>query len=199
MTGLARWQRQVVAGTIPWKGFAIAILTSLTAPLFIVPQQAIAQVSPALTGTEPPQALSSAAPASGETTQSQPLSLLLSLSERRVSLYSGDMLIASYEVAIGREGWSTPTGQFTVFQKQINPAWQHPFTGAVVPPGPENPLGSRWIGFWSDGTNAIGFHGTPDESVIGTAVSHGCVRMRNADVVALYDQVTVDTPVTVVP
>ncbi|MEL6814817.1 MAG: L,D-transpeptidase family protein [Cyanobacteria bacterium J06598_3] len=127
------------------------------------------------------------------------LNLVLSLSDRRVSVYRGDMLVASYAVAVGREGWQTPTGEFTVFQKQIDPAWEHPFTGEVLPPGPDNPLGSRWIGFWSDGTNSIGFHGTPDESVIGSAVSHGCVRMRNEDVLALYEQVGLDTRVRVLP
>lgn len=127
------------------------------------------------------------------------LNLVLSLSDRRVSVYRGEMLVASYAVAVGREGWQTPTGEFTVFQKQADPAWEHPFTGEVVPPGPDNPLGSRWIGFWSDGTNSIGFHGTPDESLIGSAVSHGCVRMRNEDVLALYEQVSFDTPVTVLP
>lgn len=127
------------------------------------------------------------------------LNLVLSLSARRVSVYRGEMLVASYAVAVGREGWNTPTGEFNVFQKQTNPAWEHPFTGEVLPPGPDNPLGARWIGFWSDGTNSIGFHGTPDESVIGSAVSHGCVRMRNEDVLALYEQVGLDTPVTVLP
>ncbi|MEM9087484.1 MAG: L,D-transpeptidase family protein [Cyanobacteria bacterium P01_F01_bin.53] len=127
------------------------------------------------------------------------LNLVLSLSARRVAVYRGEMLVASYAVAVGREGWNTPTGEFNVFQKQTNPAWEHPFTGEVLPPGPDNPLGARWIGFWSDGTNSIGFHGTPDESVIGSAVSHGCVRMRNEDVLALYEQVGLDTPVTVLP
>lgn len=127
------------------------------------------------------------------------LKLELHLSARQLYVYRGETLIANYSVAVGREGWNTPTGEFVVFQKQIDPAWEHPFTGEVVPPGPDNPLGTRWIGFWSDGENSIGFHGTPDESVIGTAVSHGCVRMRNEDVLALYEQVSVNTPVTVLP
>lgn len=127
------------------------------------------------------------------------LKLELHLSERRLAVYRGEMLIANYSVAVGREGWQTPTGEFSVFQKQSDPAWEHPFTGEVIPPGPDNPLGTRWIGFWSDGQNSIGFHGTPDESVIGSAVSHGCVRMRNEDVLALYEQVSVDTPVVVLP
>ncbi|NJM97642.1 MAG: L,D-transpeptidase [Phormidesmis sp. RL_2_1] len=131
--------------------------------------------------------------------QAVALRLVLTLSARQVAVYRGDVLLSRYPVAIGREGWQTPTGEFSVFQKQTDPAWEHPFTGEVIPPGPENPLGTRWIGFWSDGVNAIGFHGTPDESVIGSAVSHGCVRMRNADVMALYEQVGMGTLVTVLP
>lgn len=130
---------------------------------------------------------------------SETLKLELKLSERRLLVYRGELLIANYPVAVGREGWQTPTGEFSVFQKQANPTWEHPFTGELVPPGPGNPLGSRWIGFWSDGENSIGFHGTPDESVIGQAVSHGCVRMRDEDVLALYEQVSMDTLVVVLP
>lgn len=123
--------------------------------------------------------------------------LVLDLSDRRVYLYHGDELIAAYPVAVGRDGWETPTGEFAVFQKVINPVWQHPFTGEVVPPGPDNPLGARWLGFWTDGTNAIGFHGTPHEELIGQAVSHGCVRMRNADIERLFEQVEMGTIVIV--
>jgi lipoprotein-anchoring transpeptidase ErfK/SrfK len=125
--------------------------------------------------------------------------LVLRLDERRLYAYQGDRIVASYPVAVGRDEWETPTGEFTVFQRQQNPAWEHPLTGAIVPPGPENPLGARWIGFWTDGTNSIGFHGTPHEHLIGQAVSHGCVRMHNADVIELYDQVELGTPVVVLP
>lgn len=125
--------------------------------------------------------------------------LVLHLSGRRLYAYQGDREVASYPVAVGRESWETPTGEFTVFQRQQNPAWEHPLTGAVVPPGPDNPLGARWLGFWTDGTNAIGFHGTPHEHLIGEAVSHGCVRMRNADVIELYDRVALGTLVIVLP
>ena len=125
--------------------------------------------------------------------------LVLRLSERRLYVYQGEHEIARYPVAIGRDNWETPTGQFSVFQRQQHPAWQHPFTGAIVPPGPNNPLGARWLGFWTDGTNFIGFHGTPNEQSIGRAISHGCVRLRNADVIELYAQVALGTPVIVVP
>ncbi|MFH7243685.1 MAG: L,D-transpeptidase [Spirulina sp.] len=125
--------------------------------------------------------------------------VVLRLSERRVYLYDGNRLWVSYPVAVGRQGWTTPTGRFVVQRKQADPTWRHPFTGALVPPGPENPLGRHWVGFWSDGNNVIGFHGTPQEDLIGQAVSHGCVRMRNADVAEFFDRVQVGTPVIVEP
>jgi hypothetical protein len=132
---------------------------------------------------------------------SQPLvqQLVLRLQERRVYLYEGDRPVRSYPVAIGRAGWETPTGQFQVIQKMANPIWQHPFNGTIVPAGKDNPLGVRWIGFWTDGDNSIGFHGTPNPELIGQAVSHGCVRMRNEDIVELFDRVTEGTPVRVEP
>lgn len=125
--------------------------------------------------------------------------LEIRLSERRVYIYDQDQVIKSYPVAVGRAGWETPVGNYEVIQMAHDPVWQHPFTGEVVPPGPDNPLGSRWIGFWTDGTNFIGFHGTPNVESVGQAASHGCIRMYDQDVVALFDQVEMGTPVSVVP
>ncbi len=123
--------------------------------------------------------------------------LLLKLHERKLYVYQGDKVIASYPVAVGKKGWETPTGSFQVLQMLRNPSWQNPFNGTVIPAGAENPLGERWIGFWSDGKNTIGFHGTPGENLIGQAVSHGCVRMRNLDVKSLFEKVRVGTTVVV--
>lgn len=125
--------------------------------------------------------------------------LVISLGDRRVYVYDQDQVKTSFPIAIGRGGWETPTGEFQVMQMIRDPRWEHPFTGVIVPAGGTNPLGSRWIGFWSDGTNTIGFHGTPNESSVGQAVSHGCVRMYNRDVQALFEMVAVGTPVTVRP
>ncbi|MGD1701531.1 L,D-transpeptidase [Dapis sp. BLCC M229] len=125
--------------------------------------------------------------------------LVIKLSDRRVYVYQNDKLKTSYPIAIGREGWETPTGTHKVIQKIPNPSWKHPFTGEIIPPGPENPLGERWIGFWTDGTNYIGFHGTPNEETIGQAASHGCVRMLNQDVLALFEKVGIGTTVVVEP
>jgi lipoprotein-anchoring transpeptidase ErfK/SrfK len=139
-------------------------------------------------------------PTSATTTQ-EPVeaivNLVLKLKERRVYVYKGDKPIAKYPVAIGKKGWETPTGEWQVMEKIRNPAWTSFKTGEVFAAGTENPLGSRWIGFWTDGQDVIGFHGTPNVKSIGTAASHGCVRMRNRDVKALFRLVKVGTVVKV--
>jgi lipoprotein-anchoring transpeptidase ErfK/SrfK len=126
------------------------------------------------------------------------INLVLKLKERKVYVYRGDKLIKKYPVAIGKKGWETPIGEWQVMEKIRNPAWTSFKTGEVFPPGVENPLGVRWIGFWTDGQDVIGFHGTPNVKSIGTAASHGCVRMLNRDVRALFPLVKVGTIVKVV-
>lgn len=123
--------------------------------------------------------------------------LVLKLQQRRLYVYQGKQLKASYPVAVGRPGWETPTGQFRVMGMVQNPGWTNPFTRKVMPPGPDNPLGDRWIAFWTDGRNSIGFHGTPDRDSVGQAASHGCVRMLNEDIRELYEMAVLGTPVTV--
>jgi len=125
--------------------------------------------------------------------------LVVDLSDRRVYLYRTTQQIASYPLAVGQRGWETPTGNFKVLQMNRQPRWRHPITGEVIESGPDNPLGDRWIGFWTQGSYQIGFHGTNQESLIGKAISHGCLRMRNQDIKVLYEQVGISTPVTVRP
>ncbi|WP_442946627.1 L,D-transpeptidase [Nostoc sp. 'Lobaria pulmonaria (5183) cyanobiont'] len=123
--------------------------------------------------------------------------VVVDLSDRRTYVYAGDEVIASYPIAVGKKGWETPTGSFQVIHMRHYPIWRHPITGKVFQAGTDSPLGDRWIGFWSDGRNEIGFHGTPDIDLVGTAVSHGCLRMRNSDVRLLYEQVSIGTKVLV--
>lgn len=123
--------------------------------------------------------------------------IVVDLSDAKVYNYWGDQVIASYPVAVGQPGWETPIGSFKVQQKLFNPVWQQPITGDLIRTGPDNPLGSRWIGFWSDGRHRIGFHGTNKEQLVGQPVSHGCLRMRNNDIQSLYEQVTLGTPIVV--
>ena len=123
--------------------------------------------------------------------------LVVDLSNRRVYVYQKGEVIASYPTGIGKKGWETPTGTFQVMHKQHDPVWRHPITGRVFSAGENSPLGDRWIGFLSAKDGEIGFHGTPDETLVGNPVSHGCLRMRNPDVRMLYDQVKIGTIVEV--
>lgn len=126
--------------------------------------------------------------------------LEISLSRRKVTLYRQNTPIKSYPVAVGRKGWETPKGNFQILEMRQNPKWINPLTDEAIAGGdPENPLGRRWIGFWTNGKNWIGLHGTSTPSSIGKAVSHGCVRMHNKDIEELFFKVTPGTPVAVVP
>ncbi|MEM6253985.1 MAG: L,D-transpeptidase [Cyanobacteria bacterium P01_D01_bin.156] len=124
--------------------------------------------------------------------------VMVELSDRKISVYHHDEIIKQYLVAIGQTEWETPEGSFEVIQKSEYPAWQHPITGEIIPAGrKQNPLGSRWIGFLSSKDGEIGFHGTNEESLIGEAISHGCIRMLNEDVEDLYTYLELGTPVIV--
>ncbi|XGW00308.1 MAG: L,D-transpeptidase [Leptolyngbya sp. BL-A-14] len=73
------------------------------------------------------------------------------------------------------------------------------FPGQLLYPEPDNPLGVRWLGLWTDSKTPIAFHGTNQEELRGQAVSHGCLWMRNQDVTAMFDHVSMGTTVVVEP
>lgn len=131
--------------------------------------------------------------------QNQTVYVLLKLDRRKVYVFQGQKLVATFPVAVGRPGFATPTGDFKVFEMIVDPAWQNPKTGEVETPGIDGSLGLRWIGFLELEHGVIGFHGTPNLASIGQAASHGCVRMRNEDVVKLYELVKIGTIVRVEP
>ena len=117
--------------------------------------------------------------------------------------YHNLKLTKTYPIAVGMQGLETPAGLYDVQDKQVNPSWQVPnsswagsLAGQLIPPGPQDPLKARWMGI--DG--GAGIHGIdPSEyGSIGTAGSHGCVRMTIPDVIDLYDRVSVGTPVYIV-
>jgi lipoprotein-anchoring transpeptidase ErfK/SrfK len=126
----------------------------------------------------------------------------LSLSQRQVRILQDNLVLKQYPVAVGKPGWETPVGTFEIKSMVVDPAWKHPFDGHIIPSGdPENPLGRRWIGFWTDGKNWVGFHGTSAamRSSIGNAASHGCVRMLDEDIQAMFQLVAIGIPVVVTP
>jgi lipoprotein-anchoring transpeptidase ErfK/SrfK len=122
--------------------------------------------------------------------------------ENKLFLYEGTRLVRSFSVATGQKIYPTPLGRFQIVVKWKNPTWYPPTQDAwakglkPVPPGPDNPLGTRWMGLSSPG---VGIHGTDDPASIGYSVSHGCIRMQVPDAEWLFDHVNVGTPVFIVP
>lgn len=140
-------------------------------------------------------------------TEPEPTYLVLRLGERRLYLMDGDTRapLESFPIAIGREGHDTPTGRFRVEEMIEHPDYEkidpRDRTRVLkrIPPGPENPLGERWIAFARGEGWTIGIHGTPRPELLGQRVSGGCVRMRNTDVIRIYDRVRLGTTVIVEP
>ena len=104
-----------------------------------------------------------------------------------------------FRVAVGAPSFPTPAGIFHIAEKQVDPWWNPPDApwaagASPVPPGPSNPLGTRWMGLDRDG---IGIHGTPDSGSIGGYASHGCIRMLIHSAEQLFGLVPVGTPVII--
>jgi L,D-transpeptidase ErfK/SrfK len=120
----------------------------------------------------------------------------------RLYLYDGIRLVRVFPVATGQAAWPTPLGQFQIVVKQKNPWWFPPTqdswaAGAKpVPPGPDNPLGTRWMGLSAPG---VGIHGTDEPWSIGHSESHGCIRMQVPSAEWLFNRVQVGTPVFIIP
>jgi lipoprotein-anchoring transpeptidase ErfK/SrfK len=119
----------------------------------------------------------------------------------RLSLYSGMTPWRTFGVATGQSSYPTPSGWFHIVVKARNPWWYPPTSSdwarglQPVPPGPGNPLGTRWMGISAPG---VGIHGTPDAASIGYSASHGCIRMRIPDAEWLFEHVGVGTTVYIV-
>lgn len=128
-----------------------------------------------------------------------PLYITVDRSSFKLKLWENLKLAKTYTVAIGAVGFETPTGQYAIQNKAVDPVWSVPdrewageLAGTTVPGGvAENPLKARWLGIY----DGAGIHGTDATGSLGSAASHGCVRMAISDVVELYDQVPVGTPI----
>jgi lipoprotein-anchoring transpeptidase ErfK/SrfK len=121
---------------------------------------------------------------------------------KELRLYNGTELKRVFRVATGQSSYPTPLGRWEIVNLQRNPWWYPPQTSAwakgkePVPPGPGNPLGTRWMGISAP---LVGIHGTPDAASIGYSASHGCVRMLIPQVEWLFERVEIGTPVFIVP
>ncbi len=127
-----------------------------------------------------------------------PTYITVSQSEYKLRLFKNLKLVKEYPVAVGGGGYYTPTGLHSILDKQVDPTWNVPtsswagdLAGQSIPPGPSNPLKSRWMGIY----DGAGIHGTDDTGSIGSAASHGCIRMLIPDVEELFDRVEVGDPI----
>jgi hypothetical protein len=112
-------------------------------------------------------------------------------------LYDGERFVRTFGVATGQSQYPTPSGLWHIADMQLNPWWRPPDSPWAqglkpIPPGPGNPLGTRWMGLDAAG---VGIHGTPDAASIGYSASHGCIRMHIPDAEWLFMHVTPGTPV----
>jgi len=118
----------------------------------------------------------------------------------RLTLYKGMRFLRSFGVATGQSRYPTPLGRWSVVVRWRNPWWYPPDSDWAkdeepIPPGPGNPLGTRWMGLSASG---VGIHGTPDDASIGYSASHGCIRMHISDAEWLFNHVTIGTTVFIV-
>jgi lipoprotein-anchoring transpeptidase ErfK/SrfK len=121
----------------------------------------------------------------------------INLGEKVLYYYEDGERVAAYPCAPGKSETPTPSGTFTTGAKSVDPTWY--WEGKAIPPGPENGLGTRFISFANAKyPTGYGVHGTNEPESIGTAASHGCVRMYNEDVEALYPMVDAGETVVVV-
>jgi lipoprotein-anchoring transpeptidase ErfK/SrfK len=117
----------------------------------------------------------------------------------RLHFYRRLERVRTYVIAVGQVGFDTPAGLYHIQNKAIDPAWSVPnrawageLAGRVIPGGsPENPIKARWMGIY----DGAGIHGTDETATLGSAASHGCIRMAIPEVEELYEQVPVRTPV----
>ncbi|HVR13819.1 MAG TPA: L,D-transpeptidase family protein, partial [Gaiellaceae bacterium] len=118
----------------------------------------------------------------------------------RLFLYDGSRYRRLFAVATGQSQYPTPLGRFSIVVKWRNPWWYPPDSAWAqgenpIPPGPDNPLGTRWMGLSAPG---VGIHGTPSDASIGYSASHGCIRMHIPQAEWLFNHVEIGTTVFIV-
>ena len=119
--------------------------------------------------------------------------IVVSLQDRRLALLEHGSVAKVYTVAVGRDSSPSPAGTFTIENRVTNPTYYH--DGRIIPPGPENPVGVRWMGLSKKG---YGIHGTNEPKSIGQAASHGCIRMSQPDLEDLFARVRTGDTVEII-
>jgi len=150
----------------------------------------VAWVVPTLVALLTPSALAQNATAP-ESARSK-RQVLVSIPDRKLVVMERGAVLRVFDVAIGADVTPSPTGAFEIANRLMEPTYYH--SGVVILPGDDNPLGPRWVGLNKKG---YGIHGTNAPRSIGKAASHGCIRMRNRDIVQFFAMVNVGDTVEI--
>jgi lipoprotein-anchoring transpeptidase ErfK/SrfK len=118
--------------------------------------------------------------------------VIVSIPDRKLAVVEDGHVLRIFAVSVGAKVSNSPTGEFQIINRVVNPAYYHP--GTVIAPGKDNPVGTRWIGLDKKG---YGIHGTNEPWSIGKAASHGCIRLRNRDVEQLFTMLRVGDTVEI--
>lgn len=118
--------------------------------------------------------------------------ILVSVADRKLALIEDGRVLKIYTVAVGADRSPSPDGEYKIVNRLVKPTYYH--KGKVIPAGPENPLGNRWIGL---NQPHYGIHGTNEPRSIGKAASHGCIRMSKRDLDELFTLVRVGDTVII--
>jgi lipoprotein-anchoring transpeptidase ErfK/SrfK len=146
----------------------------------------------------PVQLLTHAVPAKRTVANFGPV-IVITRGANTLKLYNGRTLVRTFRVATGQAVYPTPAGVWRIVDKQRNPWWRPPNSAWArglkpIPPGPGNPLGTRWMGLDAAG---VGIHGTNAPASIGYSLSHGCIRMEVPEAEWLFQHVHLGTPVVI--
>ena len=118
--------------------------------------------------------------------------VLVSIPDRKLAVLENGVVLQTFAVSVGAAASPSPIGKFEIVNRLANPTYYH--AGVVIPAGKQNPLGPRWVGLSKQG---YGIHGTSAPGSIGKAASHGCIRLRNRDVVEFATLVNVGDTVEI--
>ena len=118
--------------------------------------------------------------------------IVISVPDRKLAVIEAGVVLQVFPVAVGADGSPSPRGSFEIVKRLEQPTYYHP--GQVIPPGANNPLGPRWIGL---NVKGYGIHGTNAPGSVGKAASHGCIRLKNRDIVKLFAMVQVGDTVEI--
>jgi lipoprotein-anchoring transpeptidase ErfK/SrfK len=197
----SRFDRKPVAARLLLHDFRPVVTTSVTGRTILQRRTVDLLASELARGSRAPITVPAKIQRPGLTSTSIGPVIVIRRASNLLTLYTGMRYVRQFHVATGQAAYPTPLGEFQIKVMWKNPWWYPPpdpwaAGEKPTPPGPGNPLGTRWMGLTAPG---VGIHGTPNSASIGYSLSHGCIRMLIPQAEWLFDHVRIGTPVYIVP